>query len=142
MKNFEFKKQGLYDPRFEHDSCGVGFIAHLKGKKSHEIVKNGIKILEHLSHRGACGCDPLTGDGAGLLIQVPDEFLRKQCAKKRIPLPESGQYGTGLVFFPTDLMQRNSIERWFEHVIHEEGQKFLGWREVPHDSSQIGHVAK
>ena len=136
------KKQGLYDPFFEHDSCGVGFIAHLKGKKSHEIVRNGIKILENLTHRGACGCDPETGDGAGILIQMPDAFLRKECAKSHIDLPSLGDYGAGIVFLPLNLDERNIIEKWTEHIIREEGQNFLGWRHVPHDSSKIGKVAR
>lgn len=136
-------KQGLYDPVFEHDSCGVGFIVNIKGKKSHDIVRDGIKILENLTHRGACGSDPLTGDGAGLLIQIPDAFLRKECSRISIELPPEGQYGTGLVFLPPSLDEdRNTIEEWFEHIIHEEGQKFLGWREVPHDSANIGEVAR
>ena len=84
------KKQGLYDPRFEHDSCGVGFIVDIKGRKSHEIIRNGIQILENLTHRGACGCDPETGDGAGIMIQMPDGFLRKECAKNHITLPKLG----------------------------------------------------
>ncbi len=134
-------KQGLYDPAFEHDSCGVGFIANIKGKKSHEIVRQAIQILENLSHRGACGCDPLTGDGAGIMVQMPDAFLRKECAKLNIELPPLGSYGAGMVFLPTSLEDRNVIEEWTEHIIHEEGQKFLGWRSVPHDSTQIGLVA-
>ncbi len=136
------QKQGLYDPQFEHDSCGVGFIVDIKGRKSHEIVRNGIQILENLAHRGACGCDPETGDGAGIMIQMPDGFLRKECAKNNIILPKLGEYGAGIVFLPPNLSERNTIEEWTEHIIHEEGQKFLGWREVPHDSSKIGHVAR
>ena len=136
------KKQGLYDPAFEHDSCGVGFVANIKGKKSHEIVRQAVQVLENLSHRGACGCDPLTGDGAGIMVQMPDAFLRKECAKSNIDLPKLGEYGAGMVFLPTSLEDRNTIEEWTEHIIHEEVQKFLGWRSVPHDSSQIGHVAR
>ncbi|MDO8580484.1 MAG: glutamate synthase central domain-containing protein, partial [Candidatus Omnitrophota bacterium] len=136
------KKQGLYDPSFEHDACGVGFIAHLKGKKSHEIVRNALKILENLTHRGACGCDPETGDGAGILMQMPDAFFRKECAKNNIDLPPVGDYGAGMVFLPPSLQDRNVIEAWSEHIIHEEGQKLLGWRDVPHDSSKIGKVAR
>ena len=136
------EKQGLYDPAFEHDSCGVGFIVNIKGKKSHDIVRDGIQILENLTHRGACGCDPRTGDGAGILLQMPDAFFRKECAKLSIDLPPAGDYGAGIVFLPPDLQDRNTMEEWTEHLIHEEGQRFLGWREVPHDSSQIGHVAQ
>ena len=136
------KKQGLYDPAFEHDACGVGFIVHLKGLKSHKIVAEGLKILENLSHRGACGCDPETGDGAGILIQMPDKFLRKESKKISIDLPPFGQYGAGIMFLPTNLDERNQIEKWTEHIIREEGQTFLGWRDVPHHSEAIGKVAR
>jgi glutamate synthase domain-containing protein 2/glutamate synthase domain-containing protein 1/glutamate synthase domain-containing protein 3 len=136
------KKQGLYDPSFEHDSCGVGFIANIKGKKSHDIVLSGLKILNNLAHRGACGCDPETGDGAGILIQMPDAFFRKECKKLHIDLPAAGQYGAGIVFLPPNLEERNKIEKWTEHIIREEGQRFLGWRSVPHDSTKIGKVAR
>src|ERR1700733_14826025 len=135
-------KQGLYDPQFEHDSCGVGFIAHIKGQKSHDMVRHGIEILENLAHRGACGCDPETGDGAGILIQMPDSFFRKELAKNDLKLPALGDYGAGLVFFPTSLDDRNIIESWTEHIIHEEGQKIIGWRKVPHEPTSIGHGAR
>ena len=135
-------KQGLYDPQFEHDSCGVGFIAHIKGVKSHDMVRHGIQILENLAHRGACGCDPLTGDGAGIMIQMPDAFFRKELAKNNMELPVLGDYGAGLVFLPTSLDDRNVIEAWTEHIIHEENQKLIGWREVPHEPTRIGHVAR
>ncbi|MBF0512214.1 MAG: glutamate synthase large subunit, partial [Candidatus Omnitrophica bacterium] len=136
------EKQGLYDPQFEHDSCGVGFIANIKGVQSHEIIRQGIQILENLSHRGACGCDPETGDGAGILIQMPDSFLRKELAKQDLSLPAFGDYGAGLVFMPISLEDRNIIEEWTEHIIHEEGQKLIGWRAVPHEPTQIGRVAR
>ncbi len=142
MDPFLPKKQGLYNPQFEHDSCGVGFIVNIKGKKSHDIVRNGLKILENLTHRGACGCDPETGDGAGIMVQMPDAFLRKECAKLNITLPPEGQYGAGIVFLPPNPADRNVMEEWTEHIIHEEGQKFLGWREVPHDPNKIGKVAR
>ncbi len=135
-------KQGLYDPQNEHDSCGVGFVANIKGKKSHEIIRQGILILENLAHRGACGCDPQTGDGAGIMIQMPDAFLRKEMAKQDMSLPPEGDYACGLVFLPPSLDDRNTIESWTEHIIHEEGQKLIGWRSVPHDSSRIGRVAR
>ncbi len=136
------KKQGLYDPRFEHESCGVGFIAHLKGQKSHTIVRNGIQILENLTHRGACGCDPETGDGAGIIIQIPDTFLRKKCSELHIDLPPVGDYGAGIVFLPPSHQDRNVMEEWTEHIIREEGQIFLGWREVPHEPTKIGKIAR
>ncbi|MCH7590519.1 hypothetical protein IIB34_05740, partial [PVC group bacterium] len=124
------RKQGLYDPAMEHDACGVGFIVQMEGKKSHTIIRNGLTILENLAHRGACGCDPLTGDGAGITTQVPDKFLRKECQKNHIVLPPEGEYGVGNVFLPPNLEERNAYEEWFEQIIHEEGQKFLGWRDI------------
>ena len=96
------KKEGLYDPQFEHDSCGVGFVCDIKGRRSHDIIKKGIKVLNRLSHRGAVGADPNTGDGAGILIQIPHKFLLKECAKLNITLPENGKYGTGFLFLPRD----------------------------------------
>ena len=135
-------KQGLYDPYFEHDSCGVGFIAHIKGQKSHDMIRHGIEILENLAHRGACGCDPETGDGAGILMQMPDAFFRKEMSQFNISLPTVGDYAVGLVFLPASLEDRNVIESWTEHIIHEEGQKLIGWREVPHEPAKIGRVAR
>ncbi|NTV30173.1 MAG: glutamate synthase subunit alpha, partial [Candidatus Omnitrophica bacterium] len=134
-------QQGLYDPRFEHDACGVGFVVDIKGRKDHAIVQNGIKILENLTHRGACGCDPKTGDGAGIMIQMPDKFLRKVAAAEGITLPAEGDYACGIVFLPNEHQSRNIVEEWVEQIIHEEGQRFLGWREVPHDSDHVGKVA-
>jgi glutamate synthase (NADPH) large chain len=135
-------KQGLYDPQYEKDSCGVGFVAHIKGKKSHQIIEDGIQILENLSHRGACGCDPLTGDGAGLLIQLPHEFLKAQTAKLNITLPQAGDYGAGLVFLPREKDEQAFCMGLFEKTIKAEGQVFLGWRDVPVVSSSIGEVAR
>jgi len=94
-------EQGLYDPRFEHDSCGVGFVCNIDGTVSHDIVKKGIEVLERLSHRGAVGADPETGDGAGILIQIPHKFFARECVKCGVDLPKNGHYGTGLVFLPT-----------------------------------------
>ncbi len=135
-------KNGMYDPAFEHDACGVGFVADIKGKKDHEIVRNGIEILENLKHRGATGSDPETGDGAGILTQLPDAFLRKVCHEIDIELPAPGQYGAGLIFLPNIAEDRHKIENIFEQVTHEEGQKFLGFRDVPYDDSKIGRVAR
>jgi glutamate synthase (NADPH/NADH) large chain len=134
-------KQGLYDPAFEHDACGVGFVVDLKGRKSHEIVQNGIRILENLTHRGACGCDPKTGDGAGILMQMPDKFLRRECGKLGIDLPPEGDYACGIVFLPTELQSRNLVQELVEQIVREEGQRFLGWRYVPHDDNFVGKVA-
>jgi glutamate synthase domain-containing protein 2/glutamate synthase domain-containing protein 1/glutamate synthase domain-containing protein 3 len=135
-------KQGLYDPRFEHDACGVGFVVDIKGSKSHEIVCQGIKILENLAHRGACGCDPLTGDGAGIMMQMPDKFLRKVALEQGIELPAEGDYACGNVFLPNEFQSRNSVEGWVEQIIHEEGQRFLGWRSIPYDEKHVGDVAR
>ena len=136
------RKQGLYDPRFEHDACGVGFVANIKGVKSHDIVQKGLQVLQNLTHRGACGCDPLTGDGAGILLQVPHAFLKKECQTLRITLPDAGEYGVGMVFLPPDIGERNVCKELFERMVHEEGQKLLGWRTVPTDPSKCGPLAR
>src|ERR1051325_8514229 len=120
-------KQGLYDPSFEHDACGVGFVVNIKGRKSHQIVRQALTILMNLRHRGACGCENNTGDGAGILIQMPHGFLKTACAREGINLPDEGQYGTGLVFLPQDAGQRAACEKRFEEIIKAEGQTVLGW---------------
>jgi glutamate synthase (NADPH/NADH) large chain len=106
-------KEGLYDPALEKDSCGVGFVVHIKGKKSHQIVEDGLTILKNLAHRGACGCDPDSGDGAGLLIQLPHEFLAKETKKLGINLPKPGEYGAGLVFLPKEKAQQDIVIRYY-----------------------------
>ncbi|HAZ09967.1 MAG TPA: glutamate synthase large subunit [Candidatus Omnitrophica bacterium] len=136
------KKQGLYDPQFEHDSCGVGFVCNVKGKKSNAIIKQGLEVLRRLSHRGATGADPETGDGAGILIQIPHNFFKKVCAKRKISLPEAGEYGTGMVFLPTGQEEKIFCKDIFEKVIQDNGQILLGWREIPVDSSTIGRTAR
>ncbi|MFH1593225.1 MAG: glutamate synthase large subunit [Candidatus Omnitrophota bacterium] len=136
------KKQGLYDPRFEKDSCGVGFVCDIKGIKTNNIVKQGLKVLERLAHRGAVGADPKTGDGAGILIQIPHEFFSHACKEQSITLGPSGSYGTGLVFLPQDEKQRQICKDVFSKVVKDEGQKLLGWRTVPVDSSTVGKVAR
>ena len=135
-------KQGLYDPQFEHDSCGVGFVVDVKGKKSNNIVSAGLEVLERLTHRGAVGADPKTGDGAGILIQIPHEFFKKVAKESKISLPNQGEYGTGLVFFPQDKEERKFCKEAFEKFIKQEGQKLLGWRSVPVDNSVIGETAR
>jgi glutamate synthase (ferredoxin) len=135
-------KQGLYDPQMEHDACGVGFIVHMKGKKSHEIVEQALTILLNLDHRGACGCEANTGDGAGILMQVPHKFLKKVAAAQNITLPEPGQYGVGTIYSSLDPKQRENSRRIFEKIVAEEGQKVLGWRDVPTDNSSLGNTAK
>jgi glutamate synthase (NADPH/NADH) large chain len=128
--------QGLYDPANEHDSCGVGFLVHLKGKRSHQIVRDGLLALENLNHRGATGSEVNTGDGAGILIQLPDEFLRHECAQLGIRLPEAGQYGVGLLFAPQDEAARKQVVAEFTSIVAEEGQLLLGWRDVPTDADR------
>ena len=135
------KKQGLYYPEFEHDSCGVGFVAHLKGKKTHQIIKDGIHILERLTHRGACGCDPETGDGAGIITQIPDKFFQKVSQKQGFILPKEGNYAAGNIFLPNILEERDHIEEWMEHIINEEGQELLYWRDIPYNKKFVGKVA-
>ncbi len=125
--------QGLYDPQNEHDACGVGFVAHIKGKKSHEIIQQGLKILENLDHRGAVGADPLMGDGAGILIQIPDGFYREEMAKQGVTLPPAGEYGVGMIFLPKEHASRLACEQELERTVKAEGQVVLGWRDVPVD---------
>ena len=126
--------QGLYDPRNEHDACGVGFIAQMKGVKSHQIVKDGLFMLENLTHRGAVGADPLMGDGAGVLVQVPDGFFREEMAKQGIDLPPAGQYGVGHWFMPQDAGLRAHIEELIAESAQSEGLPLIGFRDVPVDN--------
>ncbi len=135
-------RQGLYDPCQEHDACGVGFVADIEGRKSHRLIEQGIEVLVRLEHRGACGCDPESGDGAGVLIQLPDRFLRQEAAKQGIELPPPGRYATGLVFLSRDPAERKWQVEILERLIAEEGQRLLGWREVPHDPQAIGWLAR
>ncbi len=136
-------KIGLYDPAFEKDACGIGFVAHIKGQASHEIVRNALTMLEHMDHRGACGCEANTGDGAGILTTLPHAFLTKVAKKDaKIDLPEPGHYGAGIVFLPQDPAQRVHCERTMERIITDQGQVFLGWRDVPQDNSMIGPTAQ
>ncbi len=135
-------RQGLYDPSHEHDACGVGFVVNVNGAATHTIVQQGLRILQNLTHRGACGCDPLTGDGAGVLVQVPDAFLRKECEALDILLPARGEYGVGMVFLPEQIEERNECLELFEKVVREEGQRLLGWRRVPVDETKCGDLAR
>ena len=135
-------QQGLYDPRQEHDACGVGFVAHIKGKQCHNLVRQGLQILQNLTHRGAVGADPLAGDGAGILIQVPDVFLRKCCEAQGVTLPAAGDYGVGMLFLPRDASARAACEKVIADKVAAEGQKILGWRDVPVDNSSLGEGVK
>ncbi|PYR48354.1 MAG: glutamate synthase large subunit [Acidobacteria bacterium] len=133
-----FPAQGLYDPQHEHDACGVGFVVHVKGAKSNSIIRQALQVLKNLQHRGACGCEVNTGDGAGILMQTPDRFLRKVAPA---PLPPVGAYGAGLVFLPHDSGHRSAIEALVHQIVEEEGQRLIGWRDVPTDDSPIGPSA-
>ena len=133
--------QGLWDPSREKDACGVGFIVHLKGKRSHDIIVKTLTMNEHMDHRGASGADPDTGDGAGLFVQVPDKFLRKQMAKKGITLPAEGDYGVGHVFMSPEPSSREAVSQVFEQIIRDEGQEFIGWRTVPVKSEILGKMS-
>jgi glutamate synthase (NADPH) large chain len=134
--------QGLYDPRFERDACGLGFVASIKGIQSHDIILKGIQILVNLQHRGATGSDPITGDGAGLLIQIPHAFFERECAKLGFTLPLPGEYGVGMVFLPVERHQRLLCEGILERIVREEGLGILGWRDTPIAADSIGRVAR
>ncbi len=127
----DLQQHGLYDPAHEHDACGVGFVAHIKGEKSHAIVTQALKILENLDHRGAVGADKLMGDGAGILIQMPDKLYREEMAKQGVKLPPPGEYGVGMIFLPKEHASRLACEEELERAIKLEGQVLLGWRDVP-----------
>src|SRR6516164_9108735 len=134
--------QGLYDPFYEHDACGVGFVVDLQGRKSHDLVRKAIQILLNLEHRGACGCEQNTGDGAGILLQMPDRFLRNECGRLGINLPAAGDYGTGLVFLPTNAKDSEHCLRIIDYLIRSEGQTILGWRDLPTNHDELGFTAR
>jgi glutamate synthase domain-containing protein 2/glutamate synthase domain-containing protein 1/glutamate synthase domain-containing protein 3 len=134
--------QGLYDPRHEHDACGIGFVTHIKGHRSHDIIVKGIQVLINLTHRGACGCDPETGDGAGILIQIPHRFFVRECERLGFALPAAGEYGVGMTFLPVEPHRRLQCEGVIERIVREEGLGVLGWRDTPIDASSIGRVAR
>jgi len=135
-------QQGLYDPQYERDSCGVGLLADLKGRKSHDIIKKAIEVLVNLRHRGACGCDSETGDGAGILFQLPDEFFRSEAGRLGVSLPPPGKYGVGTVFLPVEETQKEHAIALVERIVAEEGQKLLAWRYVPTDPNALGWLAR
>ncbi len=135
------EKQGLYDPQFEHDACGLGFVVNMKGKKSHQLVSDALQILVNLDHRGACGCEANTGDGAGILIQVPHDFFVVEAAKLGFKLPAFCQYGVGQMFLPKNPAERDAIKKEITKIVSDEGQTVLGWRDVPVDNSSLGKTA-
>jgi len=134
-------KQGLYDPQFEHDACGVGFVVNIKGKKSNSILREALTVLLNLTHRGATGAEPTTGDGAGILFQMPHKFFQKVCAEDGIDLPAPGEYGVGMLFLPQDESRRLACEQKVNEIIAAEGQELLGWRTVPINNSGLGKSA-
>ncbi|HEX2854524.1 MAG TPA: glutamate synthase large subunit [Opitutaceae bacterium] len=135
-------KQGLYDPWFEHDSCGVGFVVDMHGRKSHQILQQGLQVLTNLDHRGASGAEINTGDGAGVLLQMPHKFMVEAARKARITLPAEGQYGCGVVFMPRNPSMRRKLEEIFGQIVQSEGQTLLGWRTVPTNNASLGETAK
>ncbi|WP_340104910.1 glutamate synthase large subunit [Rhodohalobacter sp. 8-1] len=135
-------KQGLYNPVHEHDACGMGFVVNMKGKQSNNIVRQAITVLSNLDHRGASGSEPNSGDGAGILLQIPHKFLKQSCEGLSIELPEPGQYGVGMVFLPGERDDRLKCERLMEKIIKDEGHEILGWRKVPTDNSKLGKSAR
>jgi len=135
-------KQGLYDPQFEHEACGVGFVVNIKGKKSHTIIQQALQVLLNLNHRGACGCEVNTGDGAGILLQTPHAFFKEVIKSSGFALPSPGEYGVGMVFLPHDAAQRAECEKIFTAIVAEEGQRVLGWRDIPTNNTSLGATAK
>jgi glutamate synthase (NADPH) large chain len=136
------RKQGLYDPRFERDACGVGFVVDIKGRRSRTIIDQALSVLCNLDHRGARGAEETTGDGAGLLMQLPHEFFMREARRIGFDLPQPGEYGVGMVFLPQEPGQRRECERIVNRIVHEEGQELLGWRTVPTDGSGLGRGAR
>src|SRR5438045_3331056 len=136
------RAQGLYDPRHEHDGCGMGFVAHLKGVRSNQVVSQALALLENLEHRSAVGSDAATSDGSGVLLQIPHAFLRAECGAQGIGLPEPGSYGVGVFFLPRRASYRRMIEREVEHLARANGCRPLGWRTVPVNDTQIGVTAR
>jgi glutamate synthase (NADPH/NADH) large chain/glutamate synthase (ferredoxin) len=136
------KQRSLYDPSYDHDACGLGFVARIDGSRSHDVLEKGLCILENMGHRGACGSDPCTGDGAGLLIQVPHDFLEEVCAETGLRLPQAGDYAVGMLFLPRDPVRRAACEGMFVRLVADESLPFLGWRDVPVDPSRVGDAAR
>ncbi|HEY4323637.1 MAG TPA: glutamate synthase subunit alpha, partial [Mucilaginibacter sp.] len=134
--------QGLYRPEFEHDSCGTGFITNINGHKTNQIIDNALTMLENMEHRGACGCDPETGDGAGILIQLPHEFLMEECSNLEISLPEPGEYGVGMIFFPKDPSLKKACRTIIGNAVEKLGLQKLGYRKLTVNSSVIGETAR
>ena len=142
MRHLKQKKQGLYNPINEHDSCGVGFVANIHGKQSHKIVSQGLELLTNLTHRGATGYDPKLGDGAGILIQIPDIFFKNEFEAHGLKLPPLGEYAVGMCFLPQSKKNRELCESKIKQIIEDEKQVFISWRDVPFDNDDIAEAAK
>ena len=138
----ELAQSGLYAPEQEHDACGVGMVANIKGEKTHAIITESLEVLNNLGHRGASGADPDTGDGAGILVQMPDAFFRNATTEIGLTLPPEGEYGVGMVFLPQDAAPLAACVAHIEKVVSDEGLTFLGWRDVPVDPTAIGRDAR
>src|ERR1700754_5307467 len=134
--------QGLYRPEFEHDSCGTGFITNINGHKSHQIIDDALSMLEHMEHRGACGCDPESGDGAGIFIQIPHEFFLEECSDLEINLPEAGAYGVGMIFFPKESALKKACRTVIDNAVEKLGLHQLGYRKLIVDSTILGETAR
>ena len=145
MDNFRvqepFKQQGLYNPRFEHDNCGIGSVVNIKGIKSREVVENALRIVENLEHRAGKDAEGKTGDGVGILLQICHPFFKKECAKLGFDIGEERDYGVGMFFFPQDELKRNQAKKLFEIIVKKEGMDFIGWRTVPTNPDVLGHKA-
>ena len=141
LQENQMKKQGLYDPQFEHDNCGIGAVVNIKGIKTRETVDNALKIVENLEHRAGKDAEGKTGDGVGIMLQVSHKFFKKVCQKENITIGEERDYGVGMFFFPQDELQRNQAKKLFEVIVQKEGMKFLGWRKVPTHPEILGSVA-
>lgn len=142
MPTRSISREGLYEPYYEHDACGIGFMCNIDGNRSHEVIKNGLQILVNLTHRGACGCDPETGDGCGIMFHIPHEFFVEEGKLHGFDLPAPGEYGVGMIFLPRDRESRESCIQILNKAILEEDQELIGWRDVPRDSSTIGWLAR
>ena len=135
-------QRGLYSPAFEHDACGIGMIVDIAGRRSHKIVTQALDILCNLEHRGGAGAEPDTGDGAGILTQLPHAFLERECHLMGITLPAPGRYGVGMLFLSREESRRTAAEAAFEAIVREQGQRFLGWRSVPVNATTLGKTSR
>ena len=133
--------EGLYDPSYEHDACGIGFVANIKGHKSHQHISDALTVLENMEHRGACGCEVNTGDGAGIMLQIPHEFFFDECLKMGVHLPAFGKYGVGVIFFPREIRLREQCRDIFNSAAEKLGLEILAYRKVPVDTNGIGATA-